>query len=326
MVNHLYFLVVARDSMNFKEALSSTLNAGESLTNTIPKSDDFLKFSFVPEEIAENLSYIQAYNSITAFYPYHYEISKLNSYCLIYTQIGSGLLTLNSGSYTIKRGTIAFIDCKRWHRIEVKEPPWTYKVLFISGSPVSFFHHCFVNDHGNLCTLMPGTAIPNKIEFLCDFLHKSPDKPLFNAKYISDILFELLLEKERLLQIKLNINNCIYQIKNDLDNRYTDNISLELLEKKYHISKYHICREFTKHFHISPIRYLNLKKITAAKELLVHTDKKINEIGRITGFENPNNFIRHFKKQIGVTPLEYRKHILTDKIDRQYPPARSFQR
>jgi AraC-like DNA-binding protein len=92
------------------------------------------------------------------------------------------------------------------------------------------------------------------------------------------------------------------------------------------ISKYHICREFTKHFHISPIRYLNLKKITAAKELLVHTDKKINEIGRITGFENPNNFIRHFKKQIGVTPLEYRKHILTDKIDRQYPPARSFQR
>ncbi|HEY8499562.1 MAG TPA: AraC family transcriptional regulator, partial [Clostridia bacterium] len=273
----------------------------------------FVKFPSVPAEITENLSYIQAYNSITAYCPYYYEISKLDSYCLIYTQNGSGLLTLSYGSYTIKHGALAFIDCRRRHRIEAIESPWIYKVLFISGMPVSFFYNSFIKNHGNLCTLPPGTEIPRKIEFLCDYLPKSTDNPLFNAKYTSDILFELLLEKERALQINSDINNCIYKIKDDLDKDFADNISLESLEKKYHISKYHICREFTKHFHISPIRYLNLKKITAAKELLIHTDKKINEIGRITGFENPNNFIRHFKKQTGVTPLEYRKHILTDR-------------
>ena len=127
-----------------------------------------------------------------------------------------------------------------------------------------------------------------------------------------------------MLQIKLNINNCIYQIKND-PITVIRTISHWNCLKEISYKQISYLQGIHEDFHIS-IRYLNLKKITAAKELLVHTDKKINEIGRITGFENPNNFIRHFKKQIGVTPLEYRKHILTDKIDRQYPPARSFQR
>ena len=122
--------------MNFKEALSSTLNAGESLTNTIPKSDDFIKFSFVPEEIAENLSYIQAYNSITAFYPYHYEISKLNSYCLIYTQIGSGLLTLNA-LYN-KAWNYCFYRLQALAQNRGEGASWTYKVLLYQAHRFPF--------------------------------------------------------------------------------------------------------------------------------------------------------------------------------------------
>ena len=54
--------------------------------------------------------------------------------------------------------------------------------------------------------------------------------------------------------------------------------------------------------------------VEAAKEALLNTDKKIVEIGRMVGFENPNSFIRNFEKCTGVTPLEYRKHFLANKI------------
>jgi YesN/AraC family two-component response regulator len=46
----------------------------------------------------------------------------------------------------------------------------------------------------------------------------------------------------------------------------------------------------------------------AVKEALVATDKRINEIGRMVGYENTNHLIRLFKKYTGVTPSNYRKN------------------
>ncbi|HZK27015.1 MAG TPA: helix-turn-helix domain-containing protein [Thermoclostridium sp.] len=44
--------------------------------------------------------------------------------------------------------------------------------------------------------------------------------------------------------------------------------------------------------------------------MLLHTDKNINEIGRMIGFKNTNSFIRNFKKLTTVTPSEYRKQYM----------------
>ncbi len=73
------------------------------------------------------------------------------------------------------------------------------------------------------------------------------------------------------------------------------------------MSRYRLCREFVKYFNESPIQYLNQKRIVMAKELLTQTDKRVNEVGQIIGFENTNHFIRLFKQKTGVTPLEFRR-------------------
>jgi len=55
------------------------------------------------------------------------------------------------------------------------------------------------------------------------------------------------------------------------------------------------------------MQYLNDIRIKVAKEALISTDKRVNEIGRMVGFDNTNNFIRIFRKKTGATPLNYRK-------------------
>ncbi|NLM11537.1 MAG: AraC family transcriptional regulator [Clostridiaceae bacterium] len=293
--------------MSFQKALLGALITGHSLKKSIYSNKNLISPQ-VPAKIAESLVYIQAYGYICASFPYYYELSKLDSFCLIYTLNGEGALTLNAQSHIMKQGTIAFIDCGQWHRVEIKKNPWIYKILFISGPPAGFFYNSLTENNGNLHPLLPGSSIPDKIEQLYGFLSDSPDKLLLiHSKYITDILFEILIERKRLLEDNSDTCNCIYRIKHDIDLRYMDNITLESLEQKYHISRYHICREFIKRFHISPIKYLNYRKIEAAKEALLNTDKKVVEIGRMVGFENPSNFIRHFKKCTGITPLEYRK-------------------
>ena len=293
--------------MSFQAALSGALITNDLLRESI-YSEKALNSPLVPEEVAESLVYIQAYGNICASYPYYYELSGLDSFCLICTRDGEGLLEFNDQSHILKQGKIAFIDCSRKHRVEIKKSPWTYRILFISGPPVRFFYDSLAEDNGNVHTFLPGSSIPDKIELLYGFLSDSPDRLLLiHSKYISDILYEILIERSRLRESNYITCNCIYRIKHDFDCKYTDNITLEYLEQKYHISRYHICREFIKRFHMSPIKYLNYRKIEAAKEALVNTDKKVVEIGRMVGFENPNNFIRNFKKYTGVTPLEYRK-------------------
>ena len=52
--------------------------------------------------------------------------------------------------------------------------------------------------------------------------------------------------------------------------------------------------------------YINLRRLEIAKELLASTDDKIISISSSVGFNNVTYFNRLFKKQTGLTPLQYR--------------------
>ena len=50
------------------------------------------------------------------------------------------------------------------------------------------------------------------------------------------------------------------------------------------------------------------KRMESVKQLLTYSNKSIGEISQECGFSYPYYLAREFKKQFGMTPLEYRKH------------------
>lgn len=54
------------------------------------------------------------------------------------------------------------------------------------------------------------------------------------------------------------------------------------------------------------IEYIHLKLINIAKEKLFDASKSISEIAYELGFRYPQHFTRMFKKNLGVSPIEYR--------------------
>lgn len=58
---------------------------------------------------------------------------------------------------------------------------------------------------------------------------------------------------------------------------------------------------------MSPQKHIRQKTLAKAKELLLSTTKRINEIAEEIGFQQPQNFTNWFKKQEGCTPNEYRR-------------------
>jgi AraC-like DNA-binding protein len=279
----------------------------------IMSSSNFLIQNHMPKPLSpprfamNNLPFVQAYGNIHSTYPYYYETSGIDSYCLIYTETGTGTLILNNRYYSIIPNTLALIDCNILHKLKINQSPWNYKVFFMNGTSLAFLYRSLTDKSENLYTLPMGSDLPNLIQKLYSQLDKKSDSYFLHAKLISDILYDMLLEKKRLEERDTLLPDYLSEIKRNFDVNYHDCFTLDSLEQQYHISKYRLCREFTKQLGISPIQYINRRRIEVAKETLRDTDKRINEVGRMVGIDNTNHFIRLFKQQTGVTPLIFRK-------------------
>ncbi|QHV94242.1 AraC family transcriptional regulator [Spirosoma endbachense] len=60
----------------------------------------------------------------------------------------------------------------------------------------------------------------------------------------------------------------------------------------------------------TPKQLIEERVLLEAKRLLVHTNQSIKEIGFMLGFDEPSNFSRFFRQQIGQTPAEFRKSFI----------------
>ncbi len=53
--------------------------------------------------------------------------------------------------------------------------------------------------------------------------------------------------------------------------------------------------------------FLKKFRISKARELLINSDRSVQDIGLEVGYWNSNYFIKVFRSLIGITPREYRR-------------------
>lgn len=92
-----------------------------------------------------------------------------------------------------------------------------------------------------------------------------------------------------------------------IKNNYNKDISLDDVSRKVDISPYYFSKIFKEETGQNFIEYLTGIRIEKAKELLGNTDMSMKEICGEIGYADPNYFSRTFKKNIGVTPTEYKE-------------------
>lgn len=107
--------------------------------------------------------------------------------------------------------------------------------------------------------------------------------------------------------------NRIIRIINFIHNNYKDDLNLEVLSKKFFISKFHLSREFKKVTQKTVVQYINKTRIMNAQRKIMETKKTLTEISHETGFSSLTHFNRVFKKETKQTPSRYRKIYLDKK-------------
>ena len=85
-------------------------------------------------------------------------------------------------------------------------------------------------------------------------------------------------------------------------------IDTEKLAKELHYSRPHLSRKFREETGMTLTNFMLKKKSEEASRLLAYTDKSFIAVSDYLGFSSQSHFARVFKKYMGMTPSEYRRH------------------
>lgn len=92
-----------------------------------------------------------------------------------------------------------------------------------------------------------------------------------------------------------------------INENFSRRINLKVLCSEFYMSKVTLCKMFRDVMGCSVMKYVHGLRINKAKEMLINTDKSVEEISDLCGFSSANYFGLTFKKETGMSPFNYKK-------------------
>ncbi|MTI57459.1 helix-turn-helix domain-containing protein [Geosporobacter ferrireducens] len=105
-----------------------------------------------------------------------------------------------------------------------------------------------------------------------------------------------------------NRRELIDNINMYINTHYKEDLSLNLIAEIFYISPNYLSSLFNEKNRISFSDYVQNLRIEEAKKYLRSTPIKVCDIAKKVGFKNNSYFVNVFKKNVGMTPNEYRKN------------------
>ena len=137
--------------------------------------------------------------------------------------------------------------------------------------------------------------------------HEVLEKKPFYDFAAEALLNQILITHQRSYSATHESIDAIQYIINFIDENFTQNISLSLLCEMSGYSYDYFRHLFKEKVGISPKTYILNKQISHAKQLLIKERLPVSQIAELSGFSNSSQFNVIFKKQVGMSPLKFRK-------------------
>lgn len=95
--------------------------------------------------------------------------------------------------------------------------------------------------------------------------------------------------------------------RNFIDKHYRENIHLEDIAQATCANAYYLSHIFKAETGLSPMKYVTLRRIGEAQNLLINTPLTITQIAATVGYNNSNYFQNVFRAAVNMTPGDYRR-------------------
>ncbi|MCT4798897.1 response regulator [Exiguobacterium profundum] len=101
----------------------------------------------------------------------------------------------------------------------------------------------------------------------------------------------------------------IAQIGTYIEQHFAEELSLQGMSERFYLSREYISRRFKQQYGVNLSEYVLTIRMNEAKRLLETSRQRIYEVAQAVGFSDDKYFRKVFKKQVGVTPNEFREQV-----------------
>ncbi len=247
---------------------------------------------------------------------------------IYYVVAGEAEFDMNGRRYKLRPGNMYLI------------PPFATHTTQCTGRFVHYYIHIYEED-------MSGSAMFEENDFPVEIMSQRDDEGLFERlaalnpfmtleqsnpeSYDNNktLVQSIIYNKQRPEWLKMESRGIIYQLcarfvadakaksftKDKrvlrtirlIHERLSEHISVDQLAHEADLSPEHYIRLFCKVIGVTPMLYINHKRIEKAQLLLLTTESSVKEVAQTLGFTDNSYFVRVFKRVTGITPSEYRR-------------------
>lgn len=179
--------------------------------------------------------------------------------------------------------------------------------LSADGVPLS---HCFDSaqpTHTNLLHLSSAQR-PVMIARLGELVREYYSAEFGHAFCAEGIFRQFMVELNRLFRqkdahraVREESSPLVSRVLEYIGEHYSEELSLEMLAQQFYVSKYHLSHEFSRTVGVGVYRYIMLKRLLIAKQMLTDGTPP-GEVCGLCGFRDYTNFYRAFKAEYGISP------------------------
>lgn len=273
-------------------------------------SDDSIRMILTPGRTAKSLYfYTQEVGYFKTKYPYFSERENLDSFLIIYTISGQGILEYEGQHHTVSKGDCFLIHCEKHHLYRtIKGSEWEFLWIHFNGNnALGYYHECMKDDFRIIHCQDQFFWERTLWRIIALYQKKNLTTEAVVSSLICSMLTELIVETSTNSADTFLIPDYIKEIAKDIDRNFRSELSLAFFEEKYHRSRYHILKQFKKYMGTTINEYIITTRISYAKELLKYSSLSVNDIAFEAGFHNVTHFINLFKARENITPHAYRK-------------------
>lgn len=234
---------------------------------------------------------------------------NLESFLFVAVAGGKGELNIGGESFTLAKGDCFFIDCRQPHHyVSSESEPWELMWVHFNGSTSQQYYDYFVSQSKN--AFRPHSfdrvvSALNKIIEVNDT--KDANAEILTSKLIVDLLTLALTVNNSEHEFDTALKQKLAAVNSYIEDHFSEDLSLEKLASEFYISKFYLTREYKKIYGKTIFQHIINARINYGKKLLRFSDKSIEEISHLCGFNDQSYFARQFKKAENLTCFSYRK-------------------
>jgi len=221
---------------------------------------------------------------------------------------GQTKIIVDSNVYEIESGDLFICFPNQLHKYETIKPE--KHILFIFNPDMTpEFSKLFISSFPR-SAIIKGALDDEDIRFL---MYKISElrhgKNAYNSVMIKGYLLALLgkiFNRIELIDNQSKDIKLLGAILKYCTKNYDQPLTLSVLERDLHISRFYISHTLSTKLHMGFNDYINSLRVSKACKYLTDTDMSITAVSETVGFNTIRTFNRAFIKNTGITPSEYR--------------------